>query len=280
MKTSRAVGKVLAGAIIVAVMVPGLVLTAQAADARNPHTVCVPHKSIEQWNNLNQLGAQGFYAEIHGEEAALTFNREQNDKYLSLDIAPSGDAAADYAASRITEIDATLPVGERVKCWQPTDSRDVVAEFEVRFDQPVTPGLTENLVFWNAPFGETSIPITTIGVSRSLSTGGMYAAVVAQDLVLAPEFSGLMQVSPMPAWLDDTAWHRIRITISTTSARIEVAQGEHPFTTVLETALLHAPEPLGFEFSIDNEALPGMYIPVPFGDGVDVTDFEVRLAKK
>lgn len=279
MKIRKLASRVLAGVLVAAVVVAGLAFSAQTAGAGNPHTVCVGHKSIEQWNNLNQLGAQGFYPEIHGEEASLTFNREQNDKYLSLDVAPSGDGAADYAASRITEIDAALPVGERVKCWQPTDTRNLVAEFEVRFDQPVTPGLTENLVFWNAPFGENPIPITTIGVSRSLSTGGMYAAVVAQDLVLEP-FSGLMEVSPMPSWLDDTAWHRVRITVSSGSARIEVAQGEHPFTTVLETALLHPPEPLGFEFSIDNEALPGMYIPVPFGDGVDVTAFEVGLVKK
>lgn len=272
--------RLLAGVLIAAVLTAGTLLTTDVADARRPHTVCVGHKRLQQWNNLPQLTAQGFIPELYGEEAALTFNRERGNHYLSLDLIPDGDLDAEYAASRITEIDTTAPVDERVKCWQPVEGRSVVAEFEVRFDQPATPGLTENLVFWNAPFGGgESIPITTIGVSRSLSTGGVYAAVVAQDLVLAPEFSGLMDVRPMPDWLDDTDWHTVRVTIRTDSALVEVAQGQHGFTPVLETALLHPPEPLGFEFSIDNEAMPGLYIPVPLADGVDVAYFDVSLKK-
>ncbi len=276
----RTAYQLLAGVLIAVVVAAGSLLTPEVADARRPGNVCVRNKVLQQWNNLAQMTAHGFIPELYGDEAGLTFVRERGNHYLALDLIPSGDLDADYAASRITEIDTTAPLGERIMCWQPTSKENVVAEFEVRFDQPATPGLTENLVFWNAPFdGSESLPITTIGVSRSLSTGGVYAAVVAQDLVLAPEFSGLMEVSPMPDWLDDTDWHTVRITITTTSALIEVAQGQHGFTPVLQTTLLRPPDPLGFEFSIDNEALPGMYIPVQAPDGVDVSFFQARLTK-
>lgn len=263
--------------LMAVVLAAAFLLPANVASAERPDAVCVRHKRLQNWNNLPQLVAHGFNSEVFGESAALTFSRDSQDSILSLDVAATGPSTTDYMASRITEIDATLPVGERVKCWQPTDTRRVVAEFEVRFDQPVTPGLTENLMFWNAPLGQNPIPITTIGVSRSLSTGGVYAAVVAQDLVIAPEFSGFVQVSPMPEWLDDTAWHRVRVTIAADSALIEIAQGEHAYTTVLQTALPHPPEPLGFQFSIDNEVLPGLYSPVPVGDGIDVRYFDVQL---
>ena len=57
----------------------------------------------------------------------------------------------------------------------------------------------------------------------------------------------------------------------------EVAQGERPFTTVLQAALLHPAEPLGFEFSVDNEVAPGMTLPVAISDGLEVSYLRISM---
>jgi hypothetical protein len=236
---------------------------------------CVNHKHIETWRSRRQLEQKGFYFDIIGDQASITFG-----KNLSLDLA-SDPSNADYTASRITEIESELPIAERVKCWEATSSKDVVVEFRVRFDQAAPPpGLTENLFLWNAPLPhpdnpEPPIPITAVGVSRN---NGVYSALVAQDFDFTT-FSGLLVTQPMPGWLDAADWHRVRTTLSQERATIEVAQGEHGYTEILEVALPHPAGPLGFEFSVDNEAFPGVFVPVTVPDGLDVDFLDIRLAR-
>lgn len=276
MRPRKSIGRYVIGAVATLVLAAGLLLPAQVATARHPQTACPSQKNVQGWFNLQQVVAHGFIPEVFGSGAAMNFEREHRNAYLSLDLAAAPDSF-EYTASRITEIDSSVPVTERTKCWQPSDSADVVAEFDLRLNQATSIGLNETMMFWNAPFDSngTAIPITMFGVSRSPSTNGEYAAVVAQDLVMMPEFSGLLQIGAMPDWLDETAWHSVRITISTTSVQIEVAQGEHEYTTVLQTDLSHAPEPLGLDFSIDNEIIPGMNVPVTVDSSIDLGSLRV-----
>ncbi len=239
---------------------------------------CLDHKFIPFWGSRNFIEAQGFNFDIVGDQASVTFGN-----YLSLDLA-SDPASSEYTASRMTEIETEKPIAERVKCWQPTTNQNVVIVYRVRFDQSATPsGLTENLMLWNAPFPSTTpepaLPITAIGVSRNSAFGPpQYYAQVVQDLdfgTFAPPF--ILELTPMPAWLDAGEWHRIRITLSQTTGQVDVAQGAHPFITVIEVALLHPPEPLGFEFSIDNEMFPGVTVPINIPDGLDVSYLDMRM---
>src|SRR5262245_16585014 len=87
-----------------------------------------------------------------------------------------------------------------------------------------------------------------------------------------------MQEAAMPTWLNAAAWHQIRTTVSQTHVRVEVAQGRHDFTSVLDAALPHTPEPMAFEFSMDNEAFPGFFVPVTAPDGLDIDTLDIRLA--
>jgi hypothetical protein len=241
---------------------------------------CLPHKRIDYWGSRRAIEARGFNFDLIGDQASATFQRD-----LELDLASDPNNAA-YTASRITEIDTWQPIAQRVKCWQATPTKNVVVEFRVRFDQQATPaGMTENLMLWNAPFPsntpEPARPVTTIGVSRNSALGApMYVAVVTQDLdyaTFAPPF--VFQVTPMPAWLDASDWHRVRIMVSQTTAQIDVAQGSNPYTTVLKASLLHPAERLGFELSVDNELAPGFTVPVATPDGLDVDFLEIRTER-
>jgi hypothetical protein len=190
----------------------------------------------------------------------------------------------------MTEIDGGQPIADRVKCWEATPTRNVVVEYRIRFDQSAAQsGLTENLILWNAPLpspgsGETGKPITAIGVTRTsanpTSSVPQYYAEVVQDLnfaTFAPPF--ILNLTPMPSWLDAGKWHRVRITLSQTKGKVEVAQGPYPFTTVTEEALLHPTGPLGFEFSLDNEFVPGVYTPITIPDGLDVSYLDIHTER-
>jgi hypothetical protein len=253
---------------------------APAADNGHQHNTnqCLDHKFIPFWGSRNFIEAQGFNFDIVGDQASVKFRNN-----LSLDLA-SNPASSEYTASRMTEIDTWAPIADRVKCWQPTPTKNVVIEYRVRFDQSATPsGLTENLMLWNAPFPSTTPepaqPITSIGVSRNSAFGPpQYYAEVVQDLnfgTFAPPY--ILELTPMPTWLDAGKWHRIRITLSQTTGQVDVAQGAHPFLTVSKVALLHPPEPLGFEFSIDNEMFPGVTVPIAIPDGVDVSYLDMHM---
>ncbi len=257
----------------------------QAAPADNNRhqfnsSQCRNHKFIPFWGSRSFIEAQGFNFDIVGDQASAKFRNN-----LSLDLA-SNPASSEYTASRITEIDTWVPIADRVKCWQATPTKSVVIEYRVRFDQSATPfGLTENLMLWNAPFPSTTPeparPITSIGVSRNSAFGPpQYYAEVVQDLdfgTFEPPF--ILDLTPMPAWLDAGKWHRIRITLSQTTGQVDVAQGTHPFTTVSKVALLHPAEPLGFEISVDNELFPGMTVPIDSPDGVDVSYLDMHMER-
>lgn len=266
-----------------ALLAAGLAFTAPSHAAprptpAQPDTSCPSSKNIDNWRNTEELERKGFNVELFGEQASLDFERDHGRRYAALDLAANPNSAA-YTASRVSEIDGTLPIAERTKCWQASERRAVVAEYTLRFDQAATSSsLTESAFFWNSPLpavgaSEPAGLLTSFGVARNQ---GVYQAVALQDLNFA-DFSGLYRTQPMPAWLDAADWHRVRVTISQTTARIEVAQGARPFTAVLEVQLLHPAEPLGFEVSIDNEAFPGYYVPVATPDGIDIDRLEIRL---
>jgi len=244
---------------------------------------CVPHKEVANWYNRSALEARGFHFDLVGAQAAAQFGHD-----LTLEVAPNSGSSA-YTASRITEIASQQPIAQRVKCWQATPEKNVQIEFRVRFDQSATPaGMTENLELWNAPFpffDGTNTPtenaglLTSIGVVRTSAFGQpQYLATVVQDLD-TNTFNGLLNIAPMPAWLDPGQWHRVRITRSQQMARIEVAQAAHRFTPILEAVLLHPAEPLGFELSVDNEAFPGYYVPVTVRDGIAIDYLSMNMVR-
>jgi hypothetical protein len=261
------------------------VAPAQAAPAANnghQHNTnqCLDRKFIPFWGSRRFIEAQGFNFDIVGDQASVKFRNN-----LSLDLA-SNPASSAYTASRMTEIDDQQPIAERVKCWEATPARNVVVEYRIRFDQSAAPGLTENLILWNAPLpspgsGEAAKPITAIGVTRNAAFGApQYYAEVVQDLdfaTFAPPF--ILNLAPMPTWLDAGQWHRVRITLSQTTGQVEVAQGAYPFTTVTKVTLLHPTGPLGFEFSMDNEFVPGMYVPITIPDGLDVSYLDIHTER-
>lgn len=257
---------------------PGNVATAaQAAPPvreRVPDAArCRPAKILTGLHNEHQLEAFGLHRDIFG-SGSLTFEREGRAQYASLNVAP--DLSGDPVAARITEVDTSLPPEERTKCWQPTDKFSVMAKYVIRFEQAERPpGLTENALLWNAPFGETTqLPMTAIGVSRSENFPG-YVATVSQDVSFTPVFTGFVQVAPMPAWLDPTEWHTVRVLMTEQKATISVVQG-HQQATVLSAALPAPLEALAFEASVDNEVFPGFHAPIPQSDTIDVAALSIR----
>jgi hypothetical protein len=282
--TSRSARLMLLLAILILSML-AVAPTQAAPAANNEHqhntTQCVDRKLIPFWGSRSLIEAQGFNFDIIGDQASVKFRRA-----LSLDVA-SNPLSSAYTASRMTEIDSAMPIADRVKCWEATPTKNVVVEYRVRFDQSAAQSdMTENLILWNAPLpaagsGETALPITSIGVTRNAAFGvPHYYAEVVQDLnfaTFAPPF--ILNLTPMPAWLDAGQWHRVRITLSRTTGQIEVAQGARPFTTVSKVALLHPTGPLGFEFSMDNEFVPGVFVPVTIPDGLDVSYLDVHMER-
>ncbi|HET9221309.1 MAG TPA: hypothetical protein VFO07_02340 [Roseiflexaceae bacterium] len=267
--------------LILVLCVAGLNTTepagATGAAMRDNHRACVHHKKVQHWVDERQIERIGFYRDVFGSQASLAIAGQPPQSYLALRVAADPNSST-YTASRITETESQLPIAERTKCWQPDTKRDVLVEYTLRFQQAtVQLGMTENQFLWNAPLPspqhpEPAVPLTAFGVTRS---NGGYSAVLAQDLDLAT-FSGFVQIVPMPAWLNAADWHRVRVRVSTTHARVEVAQGAHQFTVVADADLPRAPDPMGFEFSVDNEAAPGTFVPVTVPDGVDVGPFDIR----
>jgi hypothetical protein len=277
---------------LLAVLVLGMLLampaqaaplaTTQSATAHRNENSCVDHKQIDTWSNQRAIEARGFNFDIVGPQASAMFQHD-----LALNLATTDNSA--YTASRMTEIDSELPIAQRVKCWQATPDKDVVVEFRVRFKESGTPaGLTENLVLWNAPLpsfngtnppSESAVPLTSIGVARTSALGTpLYIATVVQDLDLTT-YNGLMNVALMPTWLDPGEWHQVKLTLSQQSARIEVAQAQHEYELVLEQQLPHPAEPLGFEFSVDNEAFPGFYVPVSVPDYLEIDYLSMSMVR-
>jgi hypothetical protein len=78
----------------------------------------------------------------------------------------------------------------------------------------------------------------------------------------------------MPSWLDATDWHTIRISLTTTSAQVHVEQRRRRAVIVTGT-LLHPPEPLAAEVSIDNDNVPEGHLPVIAPDGMEIRSVSI-----
>ena len=260
---------------------PGRVAT--AAPSAPTAADCRPAKIINGLLNEHQLEAFGLHRDIFG-SGSLAFHREGQARYASLSVAPDGSESPSLIAARITEVDTSLTPHERTKCWQPTPDFNIEASYTIRFEQAVRPpGLTETVFLWNSPFGETSLPLTAIGVTRIQQdptdpTSSIYVATIAQGVTFGP--NDFIVVKPMPDWdwLDPTEWHTVHVQLKEQEATISVVQDGRR-ETVLSDALPQPLEPLAFEASVDNEVFPGFYAPVPVADTIDVATVSVRQTR-
>jgi hypothetical protein len=262
---------VLLSLIVLAGLAPATVAAPPTTRGQQNH--CVPHRQLVRLNTLPQVEAHGFFADLYG-NAAISFEGHGSERYVSLGV--DADFESPYVASRLTEIDAALSPDERVKCWQATADKQVVVEYRIRFDQAETPLLTENAMLWNAPFSpEENLPITAVGVTRNQLYQG-YVAIIAQQFDFGT-LEGFIMPVPMPEWVDPSTWHDVRLTAGQYDVLIEVAQGDSGYTVVAATTLPEPLEPLAFEFSVDNELFPGLFVPVLEPDAMDVAHLEIRL---
>ncbi len=246
------------------------------APAYQSQVPCSTKRVISRFVNESQVQAKGFNFEVTAPGGSYAFNQEGHKPYLSLRMDPF-PFNGELSSSRITEIDTSLPPDQRVFCWQPTETNNVVVMYTQRFAEATPPpGLSENVFLWNAPFDSGNL-ITAVGVTRSSVFGG-YFAIVAQDFDFATG-AGLLQLVPLPAWLDATTWHTIEIVLSQETAIIKVSQGANQ-AIVTQTTLLRPPDPLGFEFSLDNEILPGVIVPVTVADQLDIAFYGAGLQRR
>ncbi|MCL4265538.1 MAG: hypothetical protein KJ069_20150 [Anaerolineae bacterium] len=250
--------------------------SAAFAPAYQSQTPCPNKRIITNFVNEQQVEAQGFHFEVTPPGGSYAFNGAGNQQFLSLRMDPF-PFNGELSSSRITEVDTSLPSDQRVFCWQPTATQNVVVMHKHRFAEATPPpGLSQNIFLWNAPL-DTGNTITAVGVTRSSVFGG-YFAIVAQDFDFATG-AGLLQLVPMPAWLDATAWHHVEIILSQETATIKVKQGPNQ-ATVVQATLLRPPDPLGFEFSLDNEIVPGVIVPVTVADQLDIAFYGAGLQRR
>ncbi|HSM56343.1 MAG TPA: hypothetical protein VK879_09340 [Candidatus Sulfomarinibacteraceae bacterium] len=266
---SRFLSLAFAPIILIAILTAIFALAHAAPVAAQP-PLCTPVKKIDNLQSETVLASRGFHVHDDG-LGSVDFRGRGKAAVAELILAE--DLSEQPNAARITEVDSSVPVDQRMRCWQPTERFDVVAEFEVRFDQPDTPpGVTETLFLWNAPLGEDSAStLTAFGVTRNQFFGG-YSAVAAQNLDLAT-FAGHLELVPMS--VDPTQWHSIRVTMSMAQVIIEAAQGGD-YQTVLVSTPPGAIEPLAFEFSLDNEVFPGNFEPVSVPDTLEIESLSIR----
>ncbi len=239
----------------------------------HPETDCPSERIISSFVDEQQVILNGFHFQVTPPGGSYTFQAEGEQRYLSLRMAPFA-FKGELSASRISEIDTSRPLAQRVYCWQPIPTADVVVQYTHRFQEAAPPpGLSENLFLWNARLAAAE-GVTAVGVTRSHLYNG-YFAILAQDFHLAAN-TGLLQLCSMPAWLDPTAWHTIHLALSSEFVTIQAAQGDEQ-AVVLHAAWLHPPAPLGFEFSVDNEIAPGSIVPVTVADQLDVAFFSAAM---
>jgi hypothetical protein len=250
-----------------------LVLALQPAVAVAAPPQCQRTKHLDNVMNDRILQARQFHIDEAG-TGDLAYHGRGRNAYASLGL--EQDLSGAYNAARITEVDTTLPPEARTRCWQPDARFDVIAEFKIRFAQAEKPfGLTETVFLWNSPLGgDQPLPVTSVGISRSESFPG-YNANVSQNLTFEPFAFDHLEVVPMPQWLDPTEWHTVRITLGVHDVQIEVRQGGG-YETVISTTLPEPVEPLAFELSVDNEAFPGLTVPVSVPDTLYVDSIDIR----
>lgn len=261
-------------ATLLAVLI--LALQPQAAlAARPPQSQCQRTKHMDNLMNDRILQSKQFHIDEAG-TGDLSYYGNGRAAYASLSL--DQDLSGAYNAARITEVDTTLPPPARTRCWQPDEKFNVIAEFTIRFADAEKPfGLTETVFLWNSPLGgDEPLPLTSVGVSRSEAFPG-YNANVSQNLTFEPFAFDHLEVVPMPAWLDPTQWHTVSITLGMYDVEIAVSQGRN-HETVISTTLPQAVEPLAAELSIDNEAFPGLTVPVttPATLEVDTIDLSYK----
>lgn len=257
---------------ILALAALALTLTSPAATSLAAPTApaapaCPQHTTIQHWSSKT-LALAGFRTQLYGGDQAEV---GLNGKTLALNVAADPNNAG-YVAARITDIDTSVPIAERVHCWKPTADKAVEVNFSIRFTQPqVAPGMTENMMLWNSPMAdpahpELPIPLTAFGVSRAL---GSYTTVVVQNLDLMTFQASVYHRGEMPAWLDATAWHTVTMRVAQDRVTIHISQGDQS-ALVSDVMLPNAPVATGMEFSVDNEGMPGQYPPITVPDGAEI----------
>lgn len=267
-KLSRLLSLTIVPAILLAIFALSPVTTTVAAPS-----LCKRVKHIDNLQGDRVLLSRGFHIV---EESAGSVDYRGRGAPAVAELNLMEDLSGNPVVARITEVDNALPVEQRVRCWQPDERFDVVAEFEIRFAQAQAPaGLTEAAFLWNAPLEEGSaLPFTAFGVIRNqLMFGPYYMAVVAQNVDLSTG-SGYLAAVPLP--VDPTQWHSIRVTMSQGEVSIEAAQGVSDYQTVL---VGHPPDPivpLALEYSLDNELFPGVHAPVTVPDTLEIEKIDIR----
>lgn len=253
-------------ALALAALTVALVLISPAP-APAAASSCRDRTNIQHWSQ-KALERLGWQTQIHSPGQAQVTPRGQT---IALDVA-ADPTNTSYVAARITEIDTSVPIVERTFCWKPTTDRDVEVSYQLRFTQAqVAQGWTQNMVLWNAPMAdparpEPPLPLTAFGVSRSM---GQYTAVVVQGLNLATFSADVYATPAMPSWLKADKWHQVDMRVAVDRVTISVTQAGQS-AVVADVPLAHAPTATGMEFSVDNEMVPGMYVPVTTPDGAEI----------
>lgn len=220
-------------------------------------TSTTSHTHIRSWDP-QRMERAGFTIAEQGHQARITYP----DRRLRLALTADPSTSARTIAG-ITEV-PTFP-------WQPEADQSVVMRVTLRFDEPAPPPNTTAIVaLWNAPRPPERLP-TIVGISRD---HGAYMALVAQDFNPATG-GGLLQRAAMPGWLDPTDWHTLHIELAIDRAAVRVAQGPRR-AVVAAGQLLHPPEPLAVELSIDNDNFPEGRLPVVAHAGLEVQSLAIK----
>lgn len=260
--------------LALAVLTAALVLVAPTPTPAAAST-CRDRTNIPHWSQ-KALDRLGWQTQIHSPSQAQVTPRGQT---IALDVA-ADPANGGYVAARITEINTSVPIADRTFCWKPTVDRDVEVSYQLRFTQAqVAQGWTQNMILWNAPMAdpalpEPPLPLTAFGVSRSM---GQYTAVVVQGLNLATFSADVYATPAMPSWLKADEWHQVDMRVAVDRVTIHVTQ-DGQSVVVADVPLAYRPTATGMEFSVDNEMVPGMYVPVTTPDGAEIAFYRAGYA--
>lgn len=232
------------------------------------HTNCGPIKVVGELESQAQLVQKGYHFEFFGPTGSnsLNFLSENGKDYGAFRL--HSTPTTEYTSARIQDY-----VNADDRCWD-TNIGTIVATWTIRYPQPSSPSMTENMLFWNVPFNnpQGNTNATAFGMTRSVFSDFEYAAVATVNLDSATFQSDLLQVVPASSvapWLDPTEWHNVITIITSNTVTISVQQGLN-FATLIHTSLpQNWQTKLGLEFSTDNEFVPGVTIP-PQETGFDL----------
>jgi hypothetical protein len=233
-----------------------------------------------QWNSQEQLEEKGFNFEFFGPEGSnsLHFVKEGGNHYAEFRL--YAGTSPEYTTARVEDFVDDL------RCWDPTQGT-IVAEWTIRYTNPVSPSMTENMTLWNAPFKDnpdgtrTVVPVTAFGMTRSVMSGFQYAAVVAVNVDMATFEYDVLQIVPVSIvapWLDATEWHTVRVEVSSAQASVYISQNGQEILLANATLPENWETNLGLELSSDNEFLPGVFLP-PADTGFDVQSVVIHAGE-